>query len=319
MTTVKQYDKKEYFKSKEMIKGIECSLEVYTALIDAGTATDLLSRTVGNRRERKAHMERLTTAMTNDQWSILYDPIKISNNKSLIDGHHRLEAIVRTGIPGKHLIVEGLPTVSMEDMDQGVPRTITDNFGLSGYSYPSYLAAAIKVYWSLTRGDGFAVRRNPSNQQAKDIAERNPLLSLSPHDSIRFGNEMQKEYATPRPLVTTFHYIATMAYPKQAKEFFHSLLFKDPEVMKKTRDPRRKLISMINQHKVSAIRSGNDKTGAVWKQNELGSWFYDTFMAYVEGKSLPKFRDEEEILLLPEQMKELVKKVEEETGDDYSS
>lgn len=313
MTTVKQYDKKEYFKSKETIKGIECSLEVYTALIDAGTATELLSRSVGNRKERKAHMERLTTAMTNNQWSILYDPIKISMHNLLIDGHHRLEAIVRTGIPSKHLIVEGLPTDSMEDMDQGAPRTITDNLSLSGYAYPQHLAAAIKVYWNLTRGDGFAVKSNPSNQQAKDIAERNPLLSLSPHDSIRFGNEMQKEYATPRPLVTAFHYIVTMAFPMEAKEFFHSLLFKDPEIMKKALDPRRKLISIINQHKVSAIRSGNAKTGAVWKQNELGSWFYDAFMAYVEGKSLAKFRDEKEIVLLPEQMKALVLKVKEES------
>jgi len=78
------------------------------------------------------------------QWKLTGDSIKF-NGSSLIDGQHRLQAIVRSGVTVKCLVVRNLARDVFDVLDTGRSRQAGDV--LSGYGYPNvYLLASAARY-----------------------------------------------------------------------------------------------------------------------------------------------------------------------------
>ena len=120
-------------------------------LITPSIADGMLKLNVSNRRQRRWWAEALAAAMRRGEWKATHQGIAFSISGKLIDGQHRLMAIVKSGISQLMLVVYDVPDDAFSVLDIGVKRTISDTTGLSKKTAEACrLAAAIVNGGSVT-------------------------------------------------------------------------------------------------------------------------------------------------------------------------
>jgi len=89
-------------------------------------ANAMLCHNTGNRTVREPNVQKYIKLLTNKEWKLTHQGIAFDVNGKLIDGQHRLMAIVRSGISAEMMVTHGLPTDSEQGMDQGARRSAAD-------------------------------------------------------------------------------------------------------------------------------------------------------------------------------------------------
>ncbi len=97
-----------------------------TIVITPQYANELLSKNVRNRRVRKSHVTRLARDMQSGRWQFNPQPISIGTDGTILDGQHRLSAIVKSGASVRVVLWFDVPLGSREVIDQGIPRKLHD-------------------------------------------------------------------------------------------------------------------------------------------------------------------------------------------------
>lgn len=96
-----------------------------------------------NRRIRKNQVEALARDMEANQFLFTGDTVKFDWNDTILDGQHRLAAIVKSGKPASLVIVRGLDPRSQSAMDINSRRLAYDALKLRGADGDMKNAAAI--------------------------------------------------------------------------------------------------------------------------------------------------------------------------------
>tara|TARA_R100000700_G_scaffold24437_1_gene31353 strand:+ start:373 stop:1230 length:858 start_codon:yes stop_codon:yes gene_type:complete len=99
-----------------------------------------------NRTIRKPNVARLVTAIENGEWQITNQGIAFDSNGNLLDGQHRLEAIIKTGKTLKIMVARNMKPAIFNAVDVGAARSAGDILYIAGCSNSSKIAAGIKVY-----------------------------------------------------------------------------------------------------------------------------------------------------------------------------
>lgn len=94
----------------------------------------LLARNEGNRKVRPTVVRKYKLQMDAGEWYPCSAGVGVSDDGALLNGQHRLQAIVELGKPQWTLVVWGLPTVAREAEDRGANRTISDIFAFAGFT-----------------------------------------------------------------------------------------------------------------------------------------------------------------------------------------
>ena len=81
-----------------------------------------LENQVANRKINNTYVNRLVEDIKEGRWVFPGDPLKFDNKGKLIDGQHRLSAIVKSGVPQYFVILNGYERESMQVLDLGKPR-----------------------------------------------------------------------------------------------------------------------------------------------------------------------------------------------------
>lgn len=120
-------------------------LTVMVADLRAEGAELLLAGNSRNRTLREANVRRITDDLLSGDWTFDSSPIRVSRDGALLDGQHRLTALVRAAeqdpeITMRALVVIGLDGETQMVMDGGVRRTAGEQLGLRGV--PNYLPVA---------------------------------------------------------------------------------------------------------------------------------------------------------------------------------
>ncbi len=97
-----------------------------------------------NRSLRERQADLYATDMTNGDWRWTGETIKFADDGSLIDGQHRLRAVVIAEVTVPFLVVRGLEAQAQEDVDRGLPRKFYDVLKLRGEINAAGLAALIR-------------------------------------------------------------------------------------------------------------------------------------------------------------------------------
>lgn len=117
---------------------METKIEVITPEI----ARNMLTDNVRNRILRRKHVARLATSMRRGEWKLTHQGIAYSSDGELIDGQHRLHAIILAGVPVKMMISFGVDDFIA--IDRGASRSVSDLTGM-----PKKLAEAVKIAGSI--------------------------------------------------------------------------------------------------------------------------------------------------------------------------
>lgn len=112
-------------------------------------ATAWLRCNKNNRPIRKRHIEFLSTEITNGNWQVNGQAIVIADDENILDGQHRLFAIIEAGKPIQSLVVYGITADAFKTIDTGAVRTGADALCLYFKDVPQYIvkAAATAVQW----------------------------------------------------------------------------------------------------------------------------------------------------------------------------
>lgn len=114
-------------------------------LITPEIALDLLTRNTNNRKLNPTRVAVLAALMIAGKFIFNGETIKIDRNGRMLDGQHRLHAIIKSGIPQYMIIVEDLDPECWITIDTGRSRSLADVFQHEGIQDPKNIAAAIKL------------------------------------------------------------------------------------------------------------------------------------------------------------------------------
>lgn len=107
-------------------------VRITLADIDANDAQDLLLTNTDNRKLRKAKVDEYRRAIEQGDFPFNGDAIRISKDRVLLDGQHRLVALSETTETITTLLVEGIASAVRETIDVGAPRTAANLIEFGG-------------------------------------------------------------------------------------------------------------------------------------------------------------------------------------------
>lgn len=115
-------------------------------------ARQLLKLNTGNFRKLDQHrVVAFANEMKSGNWVVNGDTIRLNGDR-LLDGQHRLAAIVRANVPVEAIIVEGLE-VDCKTIDRGKPRTIAQYLRAEGVKSATAVAACAKLCVAHEKGE----------------------------------------------------------------------------------------------------------------------------------------------------------------------
>lgn len=109
-------------------------------------AAELLENNTHNRKLRPRTVNQYVNAMKAGDWIFNGDPIRVTDKGRLLDGQHRLTAIVESGIVATTILITGLPDLAQITMDTGAKRTFADYLKLQGDKNVTGLASAVRLW-----------------------------------------------------------------------------------------------------------------------------------------------------------------------------
>lgn len=158
--------------------------------------------------------------IANGKWVYNGEAIKRAADGTLLDGQHRLAAIVQSGTTLELLVVEGLDASAQDTMDSGRKRTTADVFSIHGETNVNVLASIARRVWLWDAGNlKFASTQRPSTAELKDVVDKYPSLRRSADIGTRTNHAYRPASAT---VSGTVHHIVSQIPDAQADvaEFF---------------------------------------------------------------------------------------------------
>lgn len=121
-------------------------------LITVKKAQDMLKKMNVNRPLSRSRIDQYARDMLNESYVFTGEAIKVDVNGFLIDGQHRLHAIIRTGVPQKMLVVRGLPPESQDYMDIGRMRNVGEILHFKGETNGPLIGAIARNIFRIEHG-----------------------------------------------------------------------------------------------------------------------------------------------------------------------
>lgn len=207
---------KFYVKMYEENKGKVSSLKLITPEI----AAEYDKKNKDNyRSKRNTHIERLANDILNYRWTISGQTITFDKNGTLVDGQHRLAAIIRAGVSVPNIVVFNLPSESKLVVDDRPGRTLSDRLGYLEKDHKRILASTLNLAYSVDKNT--QKKFSGSHPELIDYLEDHQEIELSVSKySFRNAN------SPISPTVASFcHYSFSKISADYADEFLSKLIY----------------------------------------------------------------------------------------------
>ncbi len=195
--------------------------------ITPALAEAYLKKNTDNRPLQMRHVDFLVTEILAGRWRSTGDPIKFSKSGKLIDGQHRLSAILKSKKTVLCFVIEGLEDDVFKVLDTNKPRTGKDLLALNGVKNELSTAAVIRnllsiqekgFVKSITKDRGFGAGiKAYSNEVILDFWQNNKYIekeiSFISVGYTRFNH-------TTLTVIATLYHIMVKKDKKLADEFF---------------------------------------------------------------------------------------------------
>ena len=115
-----------HLENAQRILGCDENIVAEVVLITPAQASDWLRCNQSNRPARRHHVNFLAGEIKAGNWQLNGQAIVIAEDEQVLDGQHRLMAIIEAGIPVRSLVVYGITPEAFKTMDTGITRTGAD-------------------------------------------------------------------------------------------------------------------------------------------------------------------------------------------------
>lgn len=121
--------------------------------ISPAMASDYLKTSLGNRPISKTAVRSYSDTMKSGKWMLNGVPIIFDEEGHLIDGHHRLEAILQSGTPVTMSVCRGVPSGAFTTYDCGLHRKLGQLLAMQGVANYTTVSSIVSTDTSLVRSD----------------------------------------------------------------------------------------------------------------------------------------------------------------------
>lgn len=179
--------------------------------ITPAKAKILLNNNKRNRPINERNLQTLVNAIKQDNFHITGESIKVAKNGDLVDGQHRLMAVIKSGMPIKSFVVRGVDNDAFKYLDTGKKRNAADVLGIEGYKNPGRIAAVAMFVINFKRGS-YLKAANRNKGQGRSIISNADVSGFvfknkdGLEESIPFGHNKENKLLTGNTLAA-FHFI----------------------------------------------------------------------------------------------------------------
>lgn len=189
-------------------------ISVYLAEITPEVAEVMLRKKNINRSFRLPQLNKIKRTLEMGRWEINGETIIFDEAGQLIEGQHRLKAVVETGVTIYALVVHGIDRERFKTMGQGAKRTVGDILGIQGEKNSRTLGAALR--WVYRYDHDLMMNPHP-NITDDELADTMPEHQELP-ESIPLGI---KSHSLAAPgMITALHYLCGKRHKATANHFF---------------------------------------------------------------------------------------------------
>lgn len=193
--------------------------------ITPAIAVEWLSKNTNNRNVTRANVKFIADQIKSGGWRLNGESIKFSKSGVLLDGQHRLLAVIEANIPITTIVVRGVDDDTFSTIDTGRPRKAGDVMSIDGYKNANNLAAALRVIDTYYMGHPFGTRY--SNAEILGLAKKYiSQIEGQPcaHSSVRFmHNKIQRMLIAPLSVCSAAHYIFSAISMHEANLFMERI------------------------------------------------------------------------------------------------
>lgn len=165
-------------------------------------AEEILDKNTLNRPLRSGRVERYSADMKAGNWKLNGESIKITADHQLLDGQHRLFAVIDSGVTIESLIVEGLDADVMATIDTGAQRSFSDVLAIGKGKNTTIAAGATRwVAWYKSGRRGHPNSGNVTHTEMLRVFEANPDLSTA---AAAIGSSKARRFVPPSILAFVY-------------------------------------------------------------------------------------------------------------------
>jgi hypothetical protein len=180
-----------------------------------------LSKNLRNRNVRAAVVDSYARDMKAGRWQITGEAVKFATTGELIDGQHRLHAVIKAETPVMLFVVRGLTPSAQDVMDTGSKRAASDMLALNGHKNATVTAAAARLLLHLeqqAKADTRHISRTFTNTEIAACVERNPGIESAASAAMA----LREIDVSPSVLAVAWMKLSAVSAPDCA-DFFNSL------------------------------------------------------------------------------------------------
>lgn len=149
---------------------------ISTQVVTPEMAAKWLANQEGNRPLNTKAVKGYADDMRAGKWLVTHQAIAFDKNGGLIDGQHRLHAVIRAGVPVAMTIAFGADPATFAVIDIGPRRSSSDLYMIMGGRADNYKMRVAVARAMLHGGDGKAVTRE---EVAAHAVAQEPVISAS--------------------------------------------------------------------------------------------------------------------------------------------
>jgi len=195
--------------------------------VDSTVAKEMLSLNVKNRRQRKPAVDYLKRQIVLGEWRDDHpQPVIFSDKGRLIDGQHRLQAIMELDIGINDAVIVRVETGARDDvreyLDTGVPRSLDDRVELVENQMHNKLIAQLAGWHMFVTAGGR--QGKPSPDDAREFFAQHSKAALF----VAYHHRRDKGVGKVQIAYAAMEYFERNA--NKAEEFYPALFAVDSDV-----------------------------------------------------------------------------------------
>jgi hypothetical protein len=185
-------------------------------------ASQLLEANSNNRPLNEQHVKRIARQILEGKWRFNGDTIKISSTNDILDGQHRLWAIMEAKIPVETIVVRGIEPDAFSTIDTiRKSRSGSDVLALVGVSHHrSAISTGLQwlIRWQRKTLENYRAPQNRLENSDIELAFKdNPGIARAAERSTRLRSVFNPG------LLTFFYFVLTNRNPDLAERLMYTL------------------------------------------------------------------------------------------------
>jgi hypothetical protein len=250
----------------------------FTSVTPKQAAEWLDTKNAHNRPISISTVERYTQEIKAGRWKSNGQPIIFGVSGNLINGQHRLKAVVAANKAIDTLIVWGVEDSAFDTIDDGNKRSLADVLAVKGEHNFRLLSTGVRFLWV------YATGQIATRDLRKNIIATKPILeqTLDKHPGLRQSTRYYSLLKSrpggllvPSGMAIGLHYLFSLVDEKKADEFFNIL---------------QSGIGLNEGHPILALRarliSGKRESSSNLTDSAIYFYIVTTWNAYVQDQPL---------------------------------